>query len=70
MRCSRSDVPSPAFSQDEQGPPQEAVLKAISGQMPENVKSDCPILKAHPSKKKGEEKPKFKKVKARTQKAF
>ncbi|KAL0921354.1 hypothetical protein M5K25_008418 [Dendrobium thyrsiflorum] len=30
MRCSRSDVPSPAFSQDEQGPPQEAVLKAIS----------------------------------------
>ncbi|XP_028552260.1 uncharacterized protein LOC110099438 isoform X4 [Dendrobium catenatum] len=30
MRCSRSDVPSPAFSQDEQDPPQEAVLKVIS----------------------------------------
>ncbi|XP_020590976.1 uncharacterized protein LOC110031894 [Phalaenopsis equestris] len=30
LRCSRSDIPSPAFPQDEQGPPQEAVLKAIS----------------------------------------
>ncbi|XP_074580117.1 uncharacterized protein LOC141836510 [Curcuma longa] len=30
IRCSRGDAPSPTSPQDEQGPPQEAVLKAIS----------------------------------------
>ncbi|XP_042383931.1 uncharacterized protein LOC121976021 isoform X2 [Zingiber officinale] len=30
IRCSRGDSPSPTSPQDEQGPPQEAVLKAIS----------------------------------------
>ncbi|PKU61168.1 hypothetical protein MA16_Dca023116 [Dendrobium catenatum] len=35
-----------------------------------NVKDDSPSLKAHPSKEKGEEKPKFKKDKKRIQKAF
>ncbi|CAL9183131.1 unnamed protein product [Musa hybrid cultivar] len=32
LRCSRGDAPSAASPQDEQGPPQEAVLKAISGE--------------------------------------
>ncbi|CAL9189417.1 unnamed protein product [Musa hybrid cultivar] len=32
LRCSRGDAPSAASRQDEQGPPQEAVLKAISGE--------------------------------------
>ncbi|CAD5177459.1 unnamed protein product [Musa acuminata subsp. malaccensis] len=41
LRCSRGDAPSAASPQDEQGPPQEAVLKAISG---ESLKS--PILVA------------------------
>lgn len=36
---------------------------------PEHVKAYCPILKAHPNKEKGEEKPKFKNDK-RIQKAF
>lgn len=30
LRCSRNDTPSSSFH-DDQGPPQEAVLKAISG---------------------------------------
>lgn len=33
LRCSLSDIPSQVFSQDEQGPPQEAVLKAISAEV-------------------------------------
>ncbi|KAK8933875.1 hypothetical protein KSP39_PZI015641 [Platanthera zijinensis] len=30
LGCSLADVPSPALPEDDQGPPQEAVLKAIS----------------------------------------
>ncbi|KAL0909947.1 hypothetical protein M5K25_020859 [Dendrobium thyrsiflorum] len=40
-----------------------------SSRKPDHVKADCPTLKAHPSKEKGEEKPKFKKGK-KIQKAF
>lgn len=42
--CSYNETPSSSFSQDDQGPPQEAVLKAISGELLIRIAKTLPFI--------------------------